>query len=182
MRFGSTLVSALAIALAMLFGPSALASAQSQSITLNLTSQNNSGVTGTAVLTELPGGTLRVEIHANGAGAGPQPSHIHQGTCASLDPAPKFNLNSVVNGVAVTEVKGTLAELTSSPYAIHMHKAPDELPVYVACADIKADAGSTGQPRVLPTAGVASIPSAWPSALVGSALVLLGLGLRRRAR
>jgi hypothetical protein len=137
-------------------------------------------VTGTAVITELPGGTLRVEIHANGAGAGPQPSHIHQGTCASLDPAPKFNLNPVVNGVAVTEVKGTLAELTSAPYAIHMHKAPDELPVYVACADIKADAGTTGQRRVLPTAGAASVPSAWPSAVVGSGLVLLGLGLRRR--
>lgn len=182
MRFGSALVSALAIASTILFWPSALASAQGQSVTLNLTSQNNSGVTGTAVLTELPGGTLRVEIHANGAGPGPQPSHIHPGTCASLDPSPKFNLNTVVNGVSVTEVKGTLAELTASPFAIHMHKSPDELPVYVACADIKADAASTGQPRVLPTAGIGSVPSAWPSALLGGALVLLGLGLRRRAR
>lgn len=182
MRVGSALISVLAIASAILVGPGAPASAQGQSVTLSMASQNNSGVTGTAVITEIPGGKLRVEIKANGAGAGPEPSHIHQGTCASLDPAPKYSLNPVVNGASTTEVDGTLRDLTSSPYAIHMHKSTDELPVYFACADIRTDAGATGQPRVLPTAGVASVPSAWPSALVGSALVLFGLGFRRRAR
>jgi hypothetical protein len=182
MRGGSVLVVALSIASAMLFGLSSPASAQGQSITLSLASQNNSGVTGTAVITEIAGGKLRVEIHANGAGPGPEPAHIHQGTCASLDPAPKYSLNPVVNGASTTEVDGSLRDLTASPYAIHMHKSSEELPVYVACADIKTDAASTGQPRTLPTSGVASPLSPWPSALTGIGLLLAGLAVGRRAR
>jgi Cu/Zn superoxide dismutase len=182
MRVGSVLVLALAFASAMLFGLNSPASAQGQSVTLTLASQNNSGVTGTAVITDIPGGKLRVEIHANGAGPGPQPAHIHQGTCASLDPAPKFTLNSVVNGVSTTELDGSLRDITASPHAIHLHKAPDELPVYVACADIRADGGAPGQPRTLPSAGTASTLSPWPNALTGIGLVLTGLGVGLRAR
>jgi Cu/Zn superoxide dismutase len=158
------------------------ASAQGQSTTMSLASQNNSGMSGTAVITELPGGKLRVEIRANGAGPGPQPAHIHQGTCANLDPAPKFTLMPLTNGASTTEVEGSLRDMTASPHAIHLHKAPDELPVYVACADIRADVGAPGQPQTLPPAGVASTLSFWPSALAGGGLVLAGLGIERRAR
>ena len=56
MRVGSVLVYALAFAAATLFGLSSPASAQGQSVTLTLASQNNSGISGTAVITELPGG------------------------------------------------------------------------------------------------------------------------------
>ena len=182
MRFGSALVFALAIASAMLFGVSSPASAQGQSVTLSLAGQNSSGITGTAVITELPGGKMRIEIRANGAGPGPQPAHIHQGTCANLDPAPKFTLSSLTNGMSTTEVDGSLRDLTGSSYAIHLHKAPDELPVYVACADIRADGGAAGQPRTLPSAGAASIVSPVPGALAGVGLILVGLGLERRAR
>jgi hypothetical protein len=31
----------------------------------------------------------------------------------------------------------TLQQITFAPHAIHMHKSPDELPIYVACADTK---------------------------------------------
>jgi Cu/Zn superoxide dismutase len=182
MRVGSVLVFALAFASAMLVGVSSPASAQGQSITMSLASQNNSGISGTAVITELPGGKLRVEIRANGAGPGPQPAHIHQGTCANLDPAPKFTLTSLTNGVSTTELDGSLRDITASPHAIHLHKAPDELPVYVACADIRADGGAPGQPQTLPSAGAASPLSFWPSALAGVGLILAGLGIGRRAR
>ena len=182
MRVGSALVLGLAFAAAMLVGLSSPASAQGQSITLSLASQNNSGIGGTAIVTELPGGKLRVEIRASGSGPGPQPAHIHQGTCANLDPAPKFTLTSLTNGVSTTEVDGSLPDLMVSPYAIHLHKAPDELPVYVACADLRADGGAPGQPRTLPSAGIANISSAWPSALAGAVLVLTGLGIGRRVR
>jgi len=182
MRVGSALVAALAIASAMLFGFSPPASAQGQSVTLSLAGQNNSGITGTAVITELPGGKMRIEIHANGAGPGPEPAHIHPGTCANLDPAPKFTLTSLVNGASTTEVDGSLRDITGSPYAIHLHKAPDELPVYVACADIKADGGAAGQPRTLPSSGAASVLSPWPGALTGVGLILVGLGIGRRSR
>jgi hypothetical protein len=144
--------------------------------------QNGSGISGTSVITELPGGKLRVEVRANGAGPGPQPAHIHQGTCANLDPAPKFTLSSLTNGVSTTEVDGALRDILASPHAVHLHKAPDELPVYVACADIRADAGASGQPRTLPSAGAASTVAPWPSALAGAGLVILGLGIERRAR
>jgi Cu/Zn superoxide dismutase len=182
MRFASSLLVALALASAMLFGTSSQTDAQGQSVTLSLASQNNSGITGTAVISELPGGKVRVEIRANGAGAGPQPAHIHQGTCANLDPAPKFTLTSLTNGTSTTEVDGSLRDVTASPHAIHLHKAPDELPVYVACADLTVDAGASGQPRTLPSAGAASTLSLWPSVLAGVGLVLVGLEIGRRGR
>ena len=110
---------------------------QPQVLKMELTSQNNSNITGTATLTEIGGGKLRVEIRANGAGAGPQPAHIHEGSCTNLNPAPKGALTFVTDGVSVTELDLSIQDLTSAPHAIHMHKSPDELPIYVACADTR---------------------------------------------
>jgi len=173
---------ALVLALVVLAGFWGLPSvgAQGQTLTVQLGSQNNSGVTGTATLTDLGGGKMRVEIHANGAGAGPQPAHIHEGTCAQLNPAPQFALNNVVNGSSTTDVDGSLATVMSAPHAIHMHKSPDELPVYVACADIKA----TGQPATLPQTGEADSASGLAAGLAGIGLLLVTVGQRlwRRAR
>jgi len=112
-------------------------SGQGQSITFGLASQNDSGITGTATLTNLSGGKLRVEIHVTGAGPGSRPSHIHEGSCAQLNPAPKYPLANIVDGASVTELTTSLQEVTSSPHAIHMHKSPEEMPVYVACADTR---------------------------------------------
>jgi serine/threonine protein kinase/Cu/Zn superoxide dismutase len=110
---------------------------QPQTLTMQLATQNNSGMTGTARFTDLGEGKLRVEIHANGSGPGPQPAHIHEGTCSQLNPAPKYPLTPVVNGESVTVVDASIQEVTSAPHAIHMHKSPEELPVYVACADTR---------------------------------------------
>jgi N-acetylneuraminic acid mutarotase/tRNA A-37 threonylcarbamoyl transferase component Bud32 len=112
-------------------------SGEGQSVTFNLTPQNNSGISGTAVLTNIGGGHMRVEMHVTGAGPGPYPAHIHEGNCTQLNPAPKFPLANVVNGSSVTEIEGSLQLVTSSPHAIHMHKSPDEMPIYVACADTR---------------------------------------------
>ena len=70
--------------------------AQAQSSTLQLAAQNNSGISGTATFTSQADG-LRVDIKVNGAGAGPQPAHIHEGSCAQLNPTPQFTLTSVAN-------------------------------------------------------------------------------------
>jgi hypothetical protein len=88
-------------------------------------------------LTNLSGGRLRVEIHVIGAGPSSRPAHIHEGSCAQLNPAPQFPLTNVVDGVSVTEIAASLQEITSSPHAIHMHKSPEEMPIYVACADTR---------------------------------------------
>ena len=91
--------------------------AQGRSVTLNLNAQNNSGISGSAVLTDLGGGKTRVAIQATGAGAGPEPAHIHPGTCAQLDPTPAFTLTSVTNGSSTTDVDSTLQQLTASSFA-----------------------------------------------------------------
>jgi LPXTG-motif cell wall-anchored protein len=150
------------------------AGAQGTTVTVQMASQNSSGITGVATLSD-SGGKVRVDIRATGAGAGPQPAHIHEGSCAQLNPTPQFTLAPVANGTSTTDLDTTLQQLTSTPHAIHMHKSSEELSVYVACADIRAAAN-------LPATGSADSPVGLVSALAGLGLVALGSVLRRRAR
>src|SRR5947209_19661631 len=85
------------LALALL-AATTVAAAQEQATTLQLVQQNNSGISGTATFTP-SGGGVRVDLKVNGAGAGPQPAHIHEGTCAQLNPTPQFTLAPVTNGL-----------------------------------------------------------------------------------
>src|SRR5438105_5348688 len=126
----------IASGLALVFlGTATIAFAQGQPNTLQLAAQNNSGISGTAAFTQTSGG-VHVDIRVTGAGAGPEPAHIHEGSCAQLNPTPQFSLQSVTNGSSSTDIQTTLQALTSTPHAVHMHKSADELSVYVACADI----------------------------------------------
>jgi LPXTG-motif cell wall-anchored protein len=157
----------------VLFAATTSAVAQGQSSTLQLTQQNNSGISGTATFTPQADG-LRVDLKVTGAGAGPQPAHIHEGTCAQLNPTPQFTLSSVTNGSSSTVVQTTAQALTASPHAIHLHKSTDELTVYVACADIT--------PASLPNTGQADSTFGILSVAAGLGLAGLGLLLRRRAK
>ncbi|HEY2593536.1 MAG TPA: hypothetical protein VGK33_06525, partial [Chloroflexota bacterium] len=115
----------------------------------------------------------------SGAGPGPEPAHIHPGTCAQLDPTPAFTLTSVTNGTSTTDVDSSLQALIDGHYAIHMHKSQDELTVYVACADIL----QTAQPGALPNTG--TLPDNWTGgivALVGLGLIISGVMFNRRTR
>ncbi len=115
-----------------------------------LTEQNASGETGTASITDLGDGTVRVDVVVNNAPEGVvQPLHIHEGTCANLNPAPAYPLQSVENGLSSTVVEVTLDDLLAAPYAINGHKSAEEASVYVFCGDIFADtsqATTTAQP------------------------------------
>lgn len=96
--------------------------------------QNGSGETGTATLRDTKNG-LVVTIHIKNA-KGPQPAHIHQGSCAKLNPKPEYPLHNVVNGMSVTTVKGvTIGELKGKT-AINVHKSLTDIPTYVSCGDI----------------------------------------------
>jgi hypothetical protein len=96
---------------------------------------NNSGEDGFATLRETPNG-LVVTIHIKNA-KGPQPAHIHKGTCAKLDPKPEEALHNVVNGMSVTTVPGvTIAKLLATKHAINVHKSLTDIPTYVSCGDI----------------------------------------------
>lgn len=110
---------------------------QAQTITVNLAAQGGSGVSGTATLTDL-GGRTRVVVRVTPAGNTNMPAHIHLGTCANLNPQPRWPLTNVTNGESITEVPASLAEITSSQTAINLHKSPQEASVYVACGDIRA--------------------------------------------
>jgi hypothetical protein len=106
------------------------------STTIPMKALNNSGETGTAMLRDTPRG-LVVTIHIKNA-KGPQPAHIHKGTCAKLDPKPEEPLHNVVNGMSITTVPGvTIAQLKASPHAINVHKSLTDLPTYVSCGDVK---------------------------------------------
>jgi Cu/Zn superoxide dismutase len=106
-------------------------------LTVDLKAQNGSNETGTAALTQKPEGVEVVITLAN-APASAQPAHIHPGTCADLNPAPKYPLTSVAGGNSTTIVKGvTIDQLLANPMAINVHKSTSDLATYVACGDIK---------------------------------------------
>jgi hypothetical protein len=162
----------------LLFALPTTAAAQSQTLTLTLNAQNNSGISGTATFNDLGNGKTRVVMQVSGAGPGPEPAHIHPGSCAQLDPTPAFTLSSVTNGSSTTDVDSSLADLLDGHYAIHMHKSQDELTVYVACADVVRGA----QPGALPNTG--ALAQDWSgalAALAGLGLVFAGAALYRRS-
>lgn len=107
-----------------------------QDTKVDLKAQNNSNESGTATLTPA-GDSTKVVLDVKGA-EGTQPTHIHKGTCAQLDPKPAFPLSPVVNGKSETTVKASMKDLTSGGYAINGHKSAQDLKTYVFCGDIKA--------------------------------------------
>jgi len=111
-----------------------------KSVTVRLAQQNNSKESGTARLTP-EGDKTRVVINMKGAPKGvQQPSHIHEGSCAKLDPKPKYPLQNVVDGKSTSEVPAKLDELTGGNLAINVHKSGEDIKTYVACGDIKKPA------------------------------------------
>lgn len=112
-----------------------------KSVTVRLGQQNKSGESGTARLTPAGTGT-KVEINLKGAKKGmSQPAHIHEGSCAKLDPKPKYGLQNVVDGKSTTEVPVGMDALMGGNLAINVHKSADEVKTYVACGDIKKGGG-----------------------------------------
>ncbi|MFZ8844362.1 hypothetical protein [Thermoflexus sp.] len=104
-----------------------------------------------------------------------QPAHIHEGTCANLNPKPAFPLTPVRDGKSTTVVNVKLADLLAKPFAINVHKSAQEISVYVSCGEIR-----TALPR---TGGETRAVPAWVGWLLAGAGVLLagiGYGLRRR--
>jgi acetamidase/formamidase len=98
--------------------------------------QNGSGEDGTLTL-EQKGADVVVTIDLKKGTKLAQPAHIHPGTCAKLNPAPKYPLTNVVDGKSTTTLKGMkLATLQTGGYAVNVHKSTAEIAVYVSCGDI----------------------------------------------
>lgn len=101
-----------------------------------LAAQNGSGEIGTVTLTSV-GDKTRVDVAiANTPADVAQPAHIHPGSCAKLDPKPKYPLANVVDGVSTTTVDVPLATLLAGGLAVNVHKSTTDIPTYVSCADL----------------------------------------------
>ncbi|HEX9738856.1 MAG TPA: hypothetical protein VGA91_06460 [Candidatus Limnocylindria bacterium] len=120
----------LALALAACTGQ------QAGSRTVELATLNDSGVTGSAVLTDLGDGTTRVEVDVDPAGHPDMPAHIHPGTCVDLVPQPRYPLQNVVDGVSETVVPASLEELFAGGLALNVHTSTDDYATYTACAEL----------------------------------------------
>ncbi len=111
--------------------------AQDKPVTVNLSAQNASGENGTATLTP-QGDKTQVVIKLTGAPDGTQqPAHIHDGSCAKLDPKPRVPLQNVVGGNSTTTLDMKLGDIMSKGGAINVHKSAADVKTYVACGDMK---------------------------------------------
>jgi Cu/Zn superoxide dismutase len=130
-------VKSLLAALAALVATSAVSYASPQTITVPMIAENKSGETGTATLTQTAKG-VHVVVDVKNAPSTSQPTHIHPGTCAKLNPAPEYPLTSLTDGKSVTDLPGKkLADLTGGKFSINVHKSADDLKDYVSCGLIK---------------------------------------------
>ena len=110
--------------------------------TFPLGAQNSSGETGSATFTQ-KGDDVIVVVKVEGGNAkGPQPVHIHKGTCAHLNPTPFLPLTSIVGGTSTTSFENTTVEkmTTGNVYSINIHKSPAEAKIYTACGRLRATA------------------------------------------
>lgn len=153
----STRFALVALALVAMVFTSVAASAAPASVTVQLGTQNNSGQSGTATLTDMGNGQTKVVINITPGAVGvAQPAHIHDGTCTNLNPVPKYPLSAVKNGSSETTVNISLSDLLAKPYAINLHKSVADIKTYVACGDILA---------------TSNIPAAAPATGAGGAAV-----------
>ncbi len=114
-----------------------------KTVNVRMAAQNKSKETGTAKLTAMGADKTKVEITLKGAPKGtPQPAHIHEGTCAKLDPKPKWGLENVVDGKSTTEVPVGLAEIQKGTYAVNVHKSGEDIKTYVSCGNIAKAGGA----------------------------------------
>ena len=113
------------------------ANADAGSKVYKLHAQNGSHEYGTVALTP-KGDSTMVQVHLVNAPPGvSQPAHIHMGTCAKLDPTPKYPLAAIVDGTSNSTVAVPMATLMASPMAVNVHKSGPEVSVYVACVNLK---------------------------------------------
>ena len=103
---------------------------------INLTEENNSSESGTAILVEENEQTT-INISTVGFTENvSQPVHIHLGDCLNVSTI-AYPLTNILNGESITVINVTLSQLESElPLAINVHKSINESSVYVACGNL----------------------------------------------
>jgi hypothetical protein len=146
--------------------------AAQNAVTVTLTQQNGSGVSGSATLTPM-GNQTQVVINVTGEPAGAsEPAHIHVGACPNPGSV-KYPLTNVVNGSSTTTVNAPLSSITAGNMAINLHQSQQNISHYVSCGNIPVVATAT----TTPAAGGVPVGAAFALAL---ALGGAGYVLRRK--
>ncbi len=173
------LLALLCIAVALLVVPTAFAAAPYPTVTVQLGALNNSGQTGTAVLSDNGNDTTHVVVTITGEPAGAtEPMHIHTGQCGPTLGNVAFPLTNVVDSKSTTDVNKGLDDLEAGGFAINGHKSAAEIGTYVFCGNIPV------VPQSAPTTG-GSLDGQnnlyLTLLLFGTALALTGAWLWHRA-
>jgi hypothetical protein len=143
-----------------------------------LNAQNGSSESGTVTMTAVDAGHTEVVIQLANGTSTPQPAHVHEGTCANLNPKPEYPLNNVVDGMSDTTIAVGVDELVHGGYAVNVHKSAAEAGIYVSCGDTFVNTAGGINPG-MPTTGNGATPLL-PLGLALLALALLSAGLRLR--
>ena len=107
-------------------------------IDINMGAMNGSKQDGSASIVDQGNHAVVVTVKTfNEPKGASEPSHIHQGTCKNLNPAPWKPLHNVVNGVSVTTISGlSVGDIKKGKYAINVHKSATDIKTYVSCGDL----------------------------------------------
>lgn len=112
-------------------------SSAARTVHVTMNAQNGSKEHGTATLMQ-SGKNILVKISLANGTSFAQPAHIHQGTCAHLNPVPKYPLANVLHGKSTTTLKNlSLNSLLGGKYAVNVHESAQKISTYVSCGDIK---------------------------------------------
>ncbi len=145
------------------------------SVTINLDPINNSGISGTAVLTDMGAQTQIVVTINNEPSGASEPIHVHTGQCGPTLGGVKFPLKNVEGGTSTTTINTSLASLQTGGFAINAHESAANIKNYIACGNIPALAAA---PATLPQTGGVPVEAVGLGALV---LVGVGYAIRRRS-
>ena len=110
--------------------------APATSLEVTLAEQNDSGESGNATILDV-GGQAQVTLNLANGPSTPQPTHIHEGSCADLGGI-VYPLSATVDGESETSLDVSLSDLFDQfPLVINVHKSADEAGTYVACGELE---------------------------------------------
>ncbi len=144
-----------------------------ESVTVDLAPEEDSGVTGTAVL-KADGDQTLVTVDLEGSEEGYE-GHMFDSTCDDHQSATVFYAIEPVDadGHSESVVEATLLDLTSGEFWIHMHRPAGEFGEGVACGQVEYAVGGA-----LPATGVGATAGSGMTGwlLAGLAAVVAAVG------
>ncbi|MEX2238796.1 MAG: hypothetical protein WEB00_14830 [Dehalococcoidia bacterium] len=108
------------------------------SVEIDIEALNESGVSGTATLTDNGDGTTNVVLTIEGDDqATPHPAHIHNAGAECLEAADIIaDLTPVEGGSSETDVDFALADIQASAHVVIIHESVENIGNYIGCAEI----------------------------------------------